>query len=145
MTTGLLFEPTDDQRRTVKALSGYGVPQEGIAIHIGIDAKTLRKHFRDELDRGSVEATAKVAQTLFHLATVEKNVASVIFWMKARAGWRETVRQENTGADGAPMVTEVVYRSAEPTTHSSSIGWCENAKASSTRLHRGDVVEDDEQ
>jgi hypothetical protein len=105
-----LFEPTEDQRRTVKALSGYGVPQEGIAIHIGVDPKTLRKHFRDELDRGSVEATAKVAQTLFHLATVEKNVASVIFWMKARAGWRETVRQENTGADGQPMVTEIVYR-----------------------------------
>jgi hypothetical protein len=73
----------------VKALSGYGVPRDGIAIHIGVDAKTLRKHFRDDLDRGSVEATAKVAQTLFHLATVEKNVVAVIFWMKARAGWRE--------------------------------------------------------
>src|ERR1700677_1040127 len=84
-----MFEPTEDQRRTVRALSGYWVPQEGIAIHVGIDAKTLRKHFRDELDRGFVEATAKVAQTLFHLATVEKNVACVIFWMKARAGWRE--------------------------------------------------------
>ena len=80
-----MFRPTDEQRRTVKALSGYGVPQEGIAI----DVKTLRGYFQDELDRGSVEATAKVAQTLFHLATVEKNVASVIFWMKARAGWRE--------------------------------------------------------
>jgi hypothetical protein len=112
--TGVLFEPTEEQRRTVKALSGYGVPQESIAIHIGVDPKTLRKHFRDELDRGSVEATAKVAQTLFHLATVEKNVASVIFWMKARAGWRETIRQENTGADGAPMVTEIVYRWANP-------------------------------
>jgi hypothetical protein len=104
------FERTEEQRRTVKALSGYGVPQEGIAIHIGVDPKTLRRHFRDELDRGSVEATAKVAQTLFHLATVEKNVASVIFWMKTRAGWRETVRQENTGADGGPMATEIVYR-----------------------------------
>jgi hypothetical protein len=97
MTTGLLFEPTEDQRRTVKALSGYGVPQDGIAIHIGVDPKTLRKHFRDELDRGSVEATAKVAQTLFHLATVEKNVASVIFWMKARAGWREKQQIELSG------------------------------------------------
>ena len=105
-----MFTPTDEQRRTVRALSGYGVPQDGIAIHIGVDAKTLRKHFRDELDHGSVEATAKVAQTLFHLATVEKNVACVIFWMKARAGWRETVRQENTGTDGAPMVQEIVYR-----------------------------------
>jgi 5,10-methylene-tetrahydrofolate dehydrogenase/methenyl tetrahydrofolate cyclohydrolase len=84
-----MFTPTDEQRRTVRALSGYGVPQEGIAIHIGIDAKTLRKHFRQDLDRGSVEATAKVAQSLFHLATVDKNVAAAIFWMKARAGWRE--------------------------------------------------------
>jgi hypothetical protein len=89
MTGGMVFNPTEDQRRTVKALSGYGVPQDGIAIHIGVDPKTLRKYFRDELDRGSVEATAKVAQTLFHLATVERNVPSVIFWMKARAGWRE--------------------------------------------------------
>ena len=84
-----MFQPTDEQRRTVRALSGYGVPQEGIAIHIGIDAKTLRKHFRSELDRGSVEATAKVAQSLFHLATIDKNVTAAIFWMKARAGWRE--------------------------------------------------------
>jgi hypothetical protein len=84
-----MFIPTDEQRRTVRALSGYGVLQDGIAIHIGIDAKTLRKHFRDDLDRGSVEATAKVAQSLFHLATIEKNVAAAIFWMKARAGWRE--------------------------------------------------------
>jgi hypothetical protein len=84
-----MFTPTDEQRRTVRALSGYGVPQDGIAIHIGIDAKTLRKHFREDLDRGSVEATAKVAQSLFHLATIDKNVAAAIFWMKARAGWRE--------------------------------------------------------
>ena len=94
-----MFRPTDEHRRTVRALSGYGVPQDGIATHIGIDAKTLRKHFRDELDRGSVEATAKVAQTLFHLATVDKNVAAVIFWMKARAGWRETIKTENEHYD----------------------------------------------
>ncbi len=83
------FEPTEEQRRTVRAMSGFGVPQEGIAVLLDIDPKTLRVHFRRELDRGSVEATAKVAQTLFHMATVEKNVGAAIFWMKARAGWRE--------------------------------------------------------
>jgi hypothetical protein len=41
------------------------------------------------LDRGSIEATAKVAQTLFGMATSGQNVAAAIFWMKARAGWRE--------------------------------------------------------
>jgi hypothetical protein len=145
MMTGVLFEPTDDQRRTVKALSGYGVPQDGIAIHIGVDPKTLRKHFRDELDRGSVEATAKVAQTLFHLATVEKNVPSVIFWMKARAGWRETVRQENTGADGQPMVTEVVYRWADPPVGSGSVERFQSPETGSIRLLSDDVVGGDEQ
>lgn len=84
-----LFEPTEDQRRTVRAMAGFGVPHDGIATLLDIDPKTLRRHFRRELDRGSVEATAKVAQSLFQLATVDKNVAAAIFWMKARAGWRE--------------------------------------------------------
>ena len=84
-----LFEPTGEQRSLVRAMSGFGVPQEDIATHLEIDAKTLRKHFRRELDRGSIEATAKVAQTLFGMATSGQNVAAAIFWMKARAGWRE--------------------------------------------------------
>ena len=89
MPTGVPYVPTDEQRRLVKAMAGYGVPHEGIAIMLEIDPKTLRRHYRGELDRGSVEATAKVAQSLFQMATVEKSVAAAIFWMKARAGWRE--------------------------------------------------------
>jgi hypothetical protein len=86
---GVLFQPTDEQRRLVKALAGFGVTHDDIAVQVGCEPKTLRKHFRDELDRGSVEATAKVAQSLFQMATTGKNVAAAIFWMKARAGWRE--------------------------------------------------------
>ena len=89
MTRGVLFVPTEEQRRTVKAMAGLGVPHEGIAALLEIDDKTLRKHFHPELARGSVEATAKVAQSLFQMATAGKNVAAAIFWMKARAGWRE--------------------------------------------------------
>jgi integrase len=84
-----LVDPTEEDRRLVRAMSGFGIPQEQIATHLGIDAKTLRKHFRQDLDRGMVEATAKVAQSLFQMATTGKNVAAAIFWMKARAGWRE--------------------------------------------------------
>jgi hypothetical protein len=85
----MTIEPTDEQRRTVKAMSGFGVPQPDIAVHLGVDPKTLRKHFREEPDRGSIEATTKVAQSLFNMATQGNNVAAAIFWMKARAGWRE--------------------------------------------------------
>jgi hypothetical protein len=86
---GVAFRPTEEQRRTVRAMSGFGIPQEQIATLLEVEPKTLRKHFRRELDRGSVEATAKVAQSLFRMATEGNNVAAAIFWMKARAGWRE--------------------------------------------------------
>ena len=89
MTRGVLFVPTDEQRRTVRAMAGYGMPQMDIGTFLDIDAKTLRKHFTRELEMGSIEATTKVAQSLFRMATEGKNVAAAIFWMKARAGWRE--------------------------------------------------------
>ena len=89
MTQGVAFRPTEEHRRTAKAMAGLGVPHEGTAVLLEIDPKTLRKHFHAELERGSVEATAKVAQSLFQMATTGKNVAAAIFWMKARAGWRE--------------------------------------------------------
>ncbi len=101
---GVLFEPTEEQRRLVRALAGFGIAHDDIAKQVGCEPKTLRKHFREELDRGSVEATAKVAQSLFQMATTGKNVAAAIFWMKARAGWREKHDLELTGKDGAPLV-----------------------------------------
>jgi hypothetical protein len=98
------FEPTPDQRRTVKTMAGFGIPQEDIAKFLGIDDKTLRKHFREELDRGVTEANAKVAQSLFHMATQGKNVAAAIFWMKARGGWREKHEVEVTAATSPRFV-----------------------------------------
>src|SRR5476651_505369 len=108
----MTIEPTDEQRRTVKAMSGFGVPQPDIATHLGIDPKTLRKHFREELDRGAIEATTKVAQSLFRMATEGNNVAAAIFWMKARAGWREKQQVELSGPDGGPV--HVVEDTREP-------------------------------
>jgi hypothetical protein len=81
-------------------MAGFGVPQEDIATFLDIDAKTLRKHFRAELDRGSIEATSKVAQSLFRMATEGNNVAAAIFWMKARAGWSERQKVEHGLAPG---------------------------------------------
>jgi hypothetical protein len=91
------FAPTEEQSRQVKAMSAYGVPQGDIAAVLNIDAKTLRKHFWVELQTGSIEANAKVAQSLFQRATTENGSAGVnaaIFWLKVRAGWREKVIEE---------------------------------------------------
>ena len=100
-------DPTAEQRRTVRAMAGFGVPQEDIATFLDIDPKTLRKHFRAELDRGSIEATTKVAQSLFRMATEGNNVAAAIFWMKARAGWSEKQRIEHGLAGPISVISGV--------------------------------------
>lgn len=97
------YEPTPEQRRTVRTMAGFGIPQPEVAGFLGIDMKTLRKHFREELDRGVVEANAKVAQSLFQMATQGKNVAAAIFWLKIRAGWRERVEIQPILGDASTM------------------------------------------
>lgn len=87
--------PTEEQRKTVEAFAGYGIPEVDIANVIGIDPKTLRKHYRKELDTAFVHANARVAQSLFKQATEDKNVAAAIFWLKARAGWSEKFIVDN--------------------------------------------------
>jgi hypothetical protein len=54
-----------------------------------VDPKTLRKHYREELDLGESKANAQVAGFLFNAAK-NGNVTAQIFWLKTRARWRET-------------------------------------------------------
>ncbi len=102
-------QPLPALRRQVEAMAGYGVPEIDIARVVGIDPKTLRKHYRDELDTGHVKANAKVAENLYHKATGEgrEAVTAAIFWLKTRAGWKETSVQEVGGRDGQPIEVEV--------------------------------------
>jgi hypothetical protein len=84
------FVPDDQQRRMVRSMAAYGIPHEEIALCVGLrSAKTLRRHFREDLDRAGTEANARVAQSLFQQAISGKCIAATIFWCKARAGWRE--------------------------------------------------------
>ena len=92
-------EPTPMSRRNVEALAGYGVPEVDIAGVLGIDPKTLRRHYPTELKFGHVKANAKVAENLFRKATGEgrEAVIAAIFWLKTRAQWKETAVTEFTG------------------------------------------------
>jgi len=84
------FVPDAEQGRKVRAMAALGIRQEDIALILGLRSpKTLRRHFREDLDRAAPEANARVAQSLFQQATSGKNTAASIFWLKARAGWQE--------------------------------------------------------
>jgi hypothetical protein len=64
-----VHKPDPFHRRQVEAMAGYGVPEHAIARIVGIDPKTLRKHYREELDAGQIKVTARVAEFLFRKAT----------------------------------------------------------------------------
>jgi hypothetical protein len=92
-------EADPQSRRQVEAMAAYGIPEVEIARVLKIDPKTLRKHYRDELDTGATKATAKVAESLFRKAIGDgpQSVTAAIFWLKTRAQWKETVVQEAAG------------------------------------------------
>src|SRR4051812_21451116 len=69
-------------------MAAYGIPETDISRTVGVDAKTLRKHYRNELDLGQTKANAQVAGFLFNSAK-NGNVTAQIFWLKTRAKWRE--------------------------------------------------------
>jgi hypothetical protein len=99
--------PDPAQRRQVEALAAYGIPADDISRVVGIDPKTLRKHYRNELDLGESKANAQVAGFLFNSAK-SGNVAAQIFWLKTRARWREIpTSHELTGPNGGPL--EIIH------------------------------------
>jgi hypothetical protein len=70
-------------------MAAMGTPHEGIARKVGCNPKTLRLHFRNELDSAAIEANYMVAQTLFKMATSGNCIAATIFWTKTRNHFRE--------------------------------------------------------
>ena len=111
-------EPTDTTRTVVHALAAFGVTHEDIAADLRISADTLVRHYRRDLDLGRIEATARVAERLYRLATQEEatkaSVIAMIFWLKCRAGWREVRRHEVVGPDDrSPAVVHVTSRVRE--------------------------------
>ena len=106
-----LFKPTDDMRRQVLTMTGFGIRQDEMARSLQIDKKTLIKHFRHELDTGMTEANVRVAQALYTNAVKNMNVAAQIWWTKTRMGWKDTSVVENNGA----LVVDFRWADAPPT------------------------------
>ena len=100
---GSRYQPTEADRNTVKSMAACGFTEESIARCVGvdgIDAKTLRKHFRRELNTSVDKANAAVGNALFKMATSGECPGATIFWMKTRMRWRETQDLRFVDEDG---------------------------------------------
>lgn len=100
-------KPTEQTRKTVEAMSAAGIPQEDIALVIGITSKTMREHYREELDTAAIKANTKIAQTLFNKAMAGDTTAA-IWWTKARMRWAERQAMEVSGEMTVSNITRTV-------------------------------------
>src|SRR5580704_12355278 len=78
----------------IEDLAAKGLTLEQIAAALSIDVRTLynhRKKFREvgeAINRGAANGIAMIANKLFEAAN-NGNVTAQIFFLKARAGWRD--------------------------------------------------------
>ena len=73
----------------------------------GIDEKSLRKHFRRELDTAADKTNAAVANKAYQMAIAGDPPAATFFWLKCRAGWKERREIAHSGPDGAALKIDV--------------------------------------
>ena len=108
------LKPTEDLRRMVKTMTAMGAKQEDVAARIGVRSpKTLRKHFRDELDQGASEANMSVAQALYKKAK-DGDVKAAMFWLKCRAGWRDRPEYDGPASPPPPFIVALEKRKEQP-------------------------------
>ena len=79
---------TEKTKTEVRALSSFGIPQEQIALYLGISVDTLSRRYKREIEIGPVHANAQVAGCLYNKAVKENDITAIIFWLKTRARWK---------------------------------------------------------
>jgi hypothetical protein len=101
---------TTAQREKIETLASV-LSQDQIAAYLKMDANTFRAIMEREPDvfqaykRGKASAIYDIAQSLIAKAR-EGDTASMIFFLKTQAGWRETDRLEVSGVNGGPIRVE---------------------------------------
>lgn len=115
----MTYKPDDKTKKQVTLMAGIGLTHDQIAKIAGISDETLRKYYKKELEAAKSVLNTQVASNLFRIATsTEKGaVAAAIFWMKTRAGWRETIDLSNEDGSLKPEPVQVAVLAALKKAH----------------------------
>ena len=89
----------------IEALAGYGMSVAEIASIYRLEQAMVRETFAHELEAGEAKANARVAENLYRKATGEgrEAVTAAIFWLKARAQWKDRTVSEITTPPDSPI------------------------------------------
>lgn len=91
---------------TVEAMAANGLTQQQIADSLGISVSTLysrqreSEEFEEAIKRGKAKGVAVVTNELMKQVK-SGNVTAMIFFLKARAGWKEKNEVDLTNSDGS--------------------------------------------
>ena len=105
-----------ETRDRVETLAAYGTPHKETAPVLRIDLEVLCTDYEEELATGRTKANSRVAEALYRTAIAggREGVTAAIFWLKARAGWKETSVHELASAAGELGRRELVVKFIEP-------------------------------
>src|SRR5258707_1688469 len=102
------LQPTAEQRHLVKVMSCYGIRQEDITTEVGLRSpKTLRKHFREELDRGRIGADIEVK-----MAISGKRPSTTFYYLN-----RQTARRARSTPVTGPVTFPILSSNARRRLH----------------------------
>lgn len=97
------FEPTTAQSKTVSIMTGLGMSPKEISDILVIEESLLKMYYNRELSGASPYVNLAVAKVALRMALSGQSADMTKFWLKSRAGWRETSNVELTGKDGGPL------------------------------------------
>lgn len=109
---------TDEEMAQVEALASC-LTVDQIADYIGVGKTNFyqimerQPEVGERYKKGSAKVISEVANNLISKAK-EGDTTSMIFYLKTRAGWRETNKIELTGEDGGPVVSQVTRKIIDP-------------------------------
>lgn len=96
---------TAEQRALIGELAGYGLTWDQIASVLKLNKRTLQRHCQDDYDNGKNVAIGMAAGQLYK-KVMSGHPASIFFYLKTQAGWKETNKTELTGENGEPIKAE---------------------------------------
>jgi hypothetical protein len=99
------FVPTSGQRRLVEVLRANGVPMPVIASLLDVDIKTVRRHFRAELQTGKERVTAALGAVVVR-AGLGGDWRASLAWLARYGGpdWRHVEKRVLSGDPDAPPI-----------------------------------------
>jgi len=90
--------PTKTDKKKVRTYASLFIPQTDIATILGIDPKTLAKHYKEELDTGKMDTIERVVSRMTKLALESDDDKTAFnackFILERKGGWTHPVEEK---------------------------------------------------